>query len=58
VVDRQCVSINPDSKIENDANDFAIHTKNNPAYIIELLQSVITLSLETIDIVNVLPQSI
>jgi predicted helicase len=58
VVDRQCVSINPDSKIENDANDFAIHTKNNPAYIIELLQSVITLSLETIDIVYDLPQSI
>jgi predicted helicase len=56
VVDRQCVSINKDSKIENDANDFAINTMQNPAYIIELLQSVITLSLETVDVVNNLPK--
>ena len=52
VVDRQCVSINADSQIKNDANDFAIYTKNNPAYIIELLQSVITTSLKTIEITN------
>lgn len=56
VVDRQCVSINKDSKIENDANDFANLTMQNPAYIIELLQSVITLSLETVDVVNNLPK--
>jgi len=51
-VDRQCVSINADSQIKNDANDFAIYTKNNPAYIIELLQSIITTSLKTIEITN------
>lgn len=52
VVDRQCVSINKDSQIKNDANDFAIYTKNNPAYIIELLQSIITTSLKTIEITS------
>ena len=52
VVDRQCVSINTDNQIKNDANDFAIYTKNNPAYIIELLQSIITTSLKTIEITS------
>jgi len=56
VVERQCVSINKDSKIENNANDFANLTMKNPAYIIELLQSVISLSLKTVDIVDNLPK--
>jgi predicted helicase len=56
VIERQCVSINKQSKIENDANDFANLTMQNPLYIIELLQSVISLSLETVDIINNFPK--
>lgn len=56
VLERQCVSINKDSNIVNDANDFAIQTQSNPAYIIELLQSIISVSIQTIDIVESMPK--
>lgn len=55
VMERQAVSEHKDSGIVNDANDFAIETMNNPRYPLELFQRVVTVSLETIKIVNGLP---
>jgi predicted helicase len=55
VVERQCVKVDKDSGIINDANDWAIETMNNPRYPLELFMRVITVSLETMKIVNNLP---
>ncbi len=55
VIERQCVKTDKKSGIVNDANDWAIDTMNNPRYPLELLQRVITVSLETNKIVNGLP---
>ena len=55
VVDRQCEKTDKDSGIVNDANDWATETANNPKYPLELVQRVITVSLETMKIVNALP---
>lgn len=55
VIERQCVKTDKKSGIVNDANDWAIETMNNPKYPLELLQRVITVSLETNKIVNGLP---
>ncbi|MCX7515418.1 hypothetical protein [Frateuria sp. STR12] len=43
------------SGIVNDANDWAIETMGNPRYPLELFQRVITISLETLKIVQALP---
>jgi predicted helicase len=56
VMERQSVSTHKDSGIVNDANDWDIETMNNSRYPLELLQRVITVSLETVEIVNNLPQ--
>ena len=56
VMERQGVSTHKDSGIRNDANDWAIETMDNPRYPLELLQRVITVSLETMKIVNSLPK--
>ncbi len=56
VMERQGVSTHKESRITNDANEWAIETMNNPAYPLELLQRVITVSLETMKIVNALPK--
>jgi predicted helicase len=55
VMERQAVSTHKDSGIVNDANDWAIETIGNPRYPLELFQRVITVSLETMKIVNTLP---
>jgi predicted helicase len=55
VVERQCVKTDKDSGIVNDANDWAIETMQNPRYPLELLLRVITVSLETMKIVQSLP---
>ena len=52
VVERQCVKTDKKSGIVNDANRYAIETVGNPAYPLELFQRVITVSLETMKIVN------
>jgi predicted helicase len=44
-----------DSGIVNDANDWANETMHNPRYPLELLLRVITVSVETMKIVNTLP---
>lgn len=56
VMERQGVSTHKASGIVNDANDWAIETMGNPRYPLELLQRVITVSLETMKIVRGLPE--
>ncbi|KPA22698.1 type I restriction enzyme EcoKI subunit R [Shimia sp. SK013] len=56
VVERQRVKTDKKSGIVNDANDYANETMHNPAYPLELFQRVITVSLETMKIVNSLPK--
>lgn len=56
VMERQAVTTHKASGITNDANDWAIETMNNPMYPLELIQRVITVSLETMKIVNALPK--
>ena len=55
VVERQCVKTDKASGIVNDANDWAIETMNDPSYPLKLFQRVITVSLETLDIIDSLP---
>lgn len=56
VMERQAVTTDKKSGIVNDANLWALETMNNAAYPLELLQRVITVSLETTRIVNGLPK--
>ncbi|WAW05090.1 DEAD/DEAH box helicase family protein [Oxalobacter formigenes] len=56
VVERQAVTTHKDSGIVNDANDWAIETMHNSKYPLELIQRVITVSLETMKIVRGLPE--
>lgn len=56
VMERQVVKTDKASGIVNDANDYANETMNNPAYPLELFQRVITVSLETVKIVQGLPK--
>ena len=56
VMDRQAVTTDKKSGIVNDANDWAIETMGDAKYPLELLQRVITVSLETNKIVNGLPK--
>lgn len=55
VVERQCVKTDKDSGIVNDANLWATETVGNAKYPLELFMRVITVSLETMKIVNALP---
>ena len=55
VMERQCVKTDKSSGIVNDANRYANETVGNPAYPLEPFQRVITVSLETMTIVNGLP---
>lgn len=56
VMERQAVTTHKDSGIVNDANDWAIETMGNAKYPLELFMRVITVSLETMEIVNALPK--
>ncbi|CAN4266098.1 COG4889 Predicted helicase [Methylophilaceae bacterium] len=56
VMERQAITTHKDSGIVNDANDWAVDTMHNPRYPLELFQRVITVSLETMKIVNSLPK--
>ena len=55
IVERYCVSQDKKSLIKNDANDWA-REHNQPRYILDLLLSVINVSVQTVDIVNALPK--
>ncbi|MFA7172317.1 MAG: type ISP restriction/modification enzyme [Kiritimatiellia bacterium] len=56
VMERQGVTTDKASNIVNDANLWAIETMHNAKYPLELLLRVITVSLETMKIVNSLPE--
>ncbi len=52
----KCLKAHKDSGIVNDANDWAIETMGNAKYPLELFMRVISVSLETMKIVNALPK--
>jgi predicted helicase len=56
VMERQCVKTDTASGIVNDANDYANETMNDPAYPLKLFLRVITVSLQTTEIVKNLPK--
>ena len=56
VMERQCVKTDKTSGIVNDANLYATETVGDAAYSLKLFQRVITVSLETMKIVNALPK--
>lgn len=56
VVERQCWKQDKDSGIINDSNVWAIDSMGDAAYPLKLFQRVITVSLETMKIVNALPK--
>ena len=55
IMERYCDKVDKKSGIRNDANQWGIE-HGNPKYPFELLQSIITLSLKTLDIVDKLPK--
>lgn len=55
IMERYCDKVDTKSGIRNDANQWGIE-HGNPKYPFELLQSIITLSLKTLDIVDNLPK--
>lgn len=55
VMERQAVKVDKDSGIVNDANDYATETVRDPRYPFDLLCRVITVSLETMEIVRSQP---
>ena len=55
IVERYAVTIDKKSLIKNDANDWA-KEHHKPRYILDLLLSVINVSIQTVDIVNSLPK--
>ena len=55
VMERYAVTINKDSGIKNDPNDWATEV-GNERYILDLVLSVITVSLETVGVVKGLPK--
>jgi len=55
ILDRYQVKIHKESGIKNDPNDWAKEV-DNPRYILDLILSVINVSVQTVDIVNGLPE--
>lgn len=55
IMERYAITTHKDSGITNNPNDWATE-HNNPRYILDLLLSVISLSMETVEIVNGLPK--
>ena len=55
IMERYQIKTDKDSVIKNDPNDWAAE-HGKPRYILDLLSSIITVSLETIKIVNGLPE--
>jgi len=55
IIDQYQISIDKRSGIVNDPNEYCKEI-NNPRYIVELIQSIITLSMNTTEIVNGLPK--
>ncbi len=56
IMNRQCVKIHRASGIVSDANRYAIETVGDPRYPLDLFLRIITVSLETMEIVRSLPK--
>jgi hypothetical protein len=56
VMERYAITTHKESGIRNDPNDWAVEV-GNPRYILDLLLSVIRLSVETVEVVRGLPGS-
>ncbi len=56
VMERQAVTTHKESQIVNDANLWATETMGDAAYPLKLFQRIVTVSLETMKIVRVLPR--
>ncbi len=56
VMERQVVKTDKASGITNDANDYANETVGDPRYPLDLFRRIITVSIETMKIVNGLPE--
>jgi predicted helicase len=54
ILERYPVKVGPARKIVNDANDWGLE-HGNPRYILDLLGSIVTVSMETVRIVKALP---
>ena len=54
IMERYAVTVDKDSLIKNDPNDWS-REHNKPRYILDLLLSVINVSVQTVDVVNGLP---
>ena len=54
-MDRYQVKIDKKSGIKNDPNDWSKEVEN-PSYILDLILSIINVSVQTVDIVNGLPK--
>ncbi len=54
IMERYQVTVDKKTKIKNDPNDWAVES-GNPRYILDLLLSIINLSVQTVDIVDNLP---
>jgi predicted helicase len=55
IIERYQVTTHKESEITNDPNDWAVEA-GNPRYILDLLLSMINVSVQTVDIVNDLPK--
>lgn len=55
IMERYQVTTHKESQIKNDPNDWALE-HNQPRYILDLLLSIINVSVQTVDIVNELPR--
>lgn len=55
IMERYQVTVHKESGIKNDPNDWATEV-GNPSYILDLLLSIINVSVQTVDIVNSLPK--
>jgi predicted helicase len=55
IMERYAMTTHKESGIKNDPNDWAMET-GKPRYILDLLQSVITVSVQTVEIVKGLPE--
>lgn len=55
IMERYQITVHKESQIRNDPNDWATEV-GNPRYILDLLLSIINVSVQTVDIVNHLPK--
>ena len=55
IMERYAVTLNKDSRIRNDPNDWC-REQDNPRYILDLVGRIVNVSLQTLDIIQALPK--